>query len=223
MHPRERKMSLRRSLLSFFVSVGIALAADDADAATEEGARLEGSRQDDTRRPVALTVNPLGFIIQRYGGNVEWSFARHHALAVSGYVQSTPVELVRPFAGELEITDKKASPGFGGELGYRLYSGKRGADGVFIGGSFVAMPVAYPRVGAINLATTQASVDLARIYGFGGAVDIGAQTVTSFGLTIGGGVGASFLAYDYPDDPLRLPYALPNVLPRLLLQTGYSF
>ena len=66
-------------------------------------------------------------------------------------------------------------------------------------------------------------VELERIYGVGGAVDIGAQTVTSWGLTVGGGLGASFLAYNYPNDPSRLPYALPNVLPRLLIQTGYSF
>lgn len=199
------------------------LVASSAHAATNEGERPEKSRQDDTRRPVALTINPLAFVIQRYGGNVEWSFARHHALVTSAYVQTTPVEMVRPFAGEIEITDRNASPGLGGELGYRLYSGKRGADGLFIGGSFVAMPVAYPRLASISPATGTASIELARIYGVGGAIDIGAQTVTSWGLTIGGGLGASFLAYDYPDDPSRLPYALPNVLPRLLLQTGYSF
>jgi hypothetical protein len=217
------KMSLRRSILFFFITVGLALASSQADAATEEGERERSARQDDTRRPVALTINPLAFVIQRYGGNVEWSFARHHALVTSGYVQSVPVEMVRPFAGEFEIKDKNATPGFGGELGYRLYSGKRGADGLFIGGSFVAMPVAYPRLGGIDPAATTATVELARIYGVGGAIDVGAQTVTSWGLTIGGGLGASFLAYDYPNDPSRLPYSLPNVLPRLLLQTGYSF
>jgi hypothetical protein len=215
-------MRLRRLPLAFVLASSVA-SASTAQAATEERERSAESRQDDTRRPVALTINPLGFVIQRYGGNLEWSFARHHVLALSGYVQSTPVEMVRPFAGEFEIRDKNASPGPGGELGYRLYSGRRGADGLFIGGSFVAMPVAYPRLAAIAPGTTQATVELARIYGVGGAIDVGAQTVTSWGLTIGGGLGASFLAYNYPNDPSRLPYALPNVLPRLLLQTGYSF
>jgi hypothetical protein len=216
---------MRLRSLSFVFAFASAFAiASSADAATEEdGERTRESRQDDTRRPVALTINPLAFVIQRYGGNIEWSFARHHALVASGYVQSVPVEMVRPFAGELEIKDKSATPGFGGELGYRVYSGKRGADGLFLGGSFVAMPVAYPRLGAIDARSAQATVELQRIYGVGGAIDIGAQTVTSWGLTIGGGLGASFLAYDYPNDPSRLPYALPNVLPRLLLQTGYSF
>ena len=215
-------MSVRRSILFFFITIGIALVSASADAATESNEK-GNARQDDTRRPVALTINPLAFVIQRYGGNVEWSFARHHALVTSAYVQSVPVEMVRPFAGEVTIEDKSATPGFGGELGYRLYSGKRGADGLFIGGSFLAMPVAYPRLSAFSASTGRATVELARIYGFGGALDVGAQTITSFGLTIGGGVGASFLAYDFPNDPSRLPYALPSVLPRLLLQTGYAF
>lgn len=223
MQPFERTMSLRRSIVFFFIAVGIALFSTQANAATEEGERASDARQDDTRRPVALTINPLAFVIQRYGGNIEWSFARHHALVGSGYLQSVPVEMVRPFAGDIVIKDKNATPAFGGELGYRLYSGKRGADGLFIGGSFVAMPVAYPRLGATEVGTGTATVELARIYGVGGAIDIGAQTVTSWGLTIGGGLGASFLAYNYPDDPSRLPYSLPSVLPRLLLQTGYSF
>jgi hypothetical protein len=214
-----------RTLTYVLAFASVATVASSASAATEEDerARVRESRQDDTRRPVALTINPLALVIQRYGGNVEWSFAPHHVVAMSGYVQSVPVEMVRPFAREFEIKDKNATPGFGGELGYRLYSGRRGADGLFVGGSFVAMPVAYPRLGAIDPATTQATVELQRIYGVGGAVDVGAQTVTSWGLTIGGGLGASFLAYNYPNDPSRLPYALPNVLPRLLLQTGYSF
>lgn len=216
-------MRLHR-LSSVFVFAFVVAGAANASAATEEGERAKESRQDDTRRPVALTINPLGFVIQRYGGNVEWSFARHNALVLSGYVQSVPVEMVRPFTPrDVEIKDKSAAPGFGGEVGYRLYSGSRGADGLFIGGSFVAMPVAYPRLGGIAPGQQQAVVELERIYGVGGAVDIGAQTVTSWGLTIGGGLGASFLAYNYPNDPSRLPYSLPNVLPRLLLQTGYSF
>lgn len=215
-------MSLRRFPFFFFLAASVAFAGS-AGAATEERERPSETRQDDTRRPVALTINPLAFVIQRYGGNVEWSFARHNALVVSGYVQSVPVEMVRPFAGEIEIRDKNASPGLGGELGYRLYSGRRGADGLFLGASFVAMPVAYPRVGAVDARSSQPSIELARVYGVGGAIDIGAQTVTSWGLTIGGGLGASFLAYDFPNDPSRLPYSLPGVLPRLLLQTGYSF
>jgi hypothetical protein len=214
-------MLLRRTTPVLAAVTALALFPVTARAATvtaeEEAERARESRQDDTRRPVALTLNPLGFVIQRYGGNLEYSFAPHHVIAGTGYVQTVPVEMVRPFARGVEIRDRATAPSFGGELGYRLYSGRRGADGLFIGGSFVAMPVAYPRLGRDR------AVELERIYGVGGAVDIGAQTVTSWGLTIGGGLGASFLAYGMPNDPSRLPFAMPNVLPRLLLQTGYSF
>lgn len=211
-------MSPRAFVLAALGVLATSVISSPAGAATnDDGERTRESRQDDTRRPLALTVNPLAFVIQRYGGNVEYSFLPHQAVVATGYVQSVPVSMVRPFAGNMEIRDRATSPGFGGELGYRLYTGRRGADGLFIGGSFVAMPVAYPRLGR------DLAVELERVYGFGGAVDIGAQTVTSFGLTIGGGIGASFLAYDMPNDPSRLPLAMPGVLPRLLLQTGYSF
>lgn len=214
-------MSLHRStLVGAFVSALVFVTSPSSAASDDRtgGDRTGGTRQDDTRRrPLALTVNPLGLVIQRYGGNVEWSPVRHQAIVASGYVQSVPVELVRPFASGIEIRDRATAPSFGGEIGWRLYSGRKGADGLFIGGAFVAMPMAYPRLGP------DLAVELERIYGIGGAVDVGAQTVTDFGLTIGGGIGASFLAYDFPDDVRRLPVSLPGVLPRLLLQTGYAF
>lgn len=198
------------------------LAPAEAHAAREDERGARASGQESTRRPVALTLNPLGIVIQRYGGNVEWSPAPHHALIVSGYVQSVPVELVRPFTNRIRVSDGSAAPALGGELGYRLYSGRSGPEGLFIGGSLVAMPFAYPRL-ANDATLKNMSVELARVYGLGGAIDIGAQTITSFGLTLGGGIGASFLTYDMPQDPQRLPIAMPSVLPRLLLSTGYAF
>lgn len=210
-------MSSLRPLVALLASLFVGLASCPAHAAAERGERGRDSGQKESRRPLALTTNPLGFVIQRYGGNAEYAFLPHHAVIATGYVQSVPVSMVRPFAGNVRIRDRASSPGFGGELGYRLYSGKRGAEGLFVGGSFVAMPIAYPRL------ERDLAVGLERVYGVGGAVDVGAQTITSFGLTIGGGIGASFLAYDMPDDPSRLPFAMPRVLPRLLLQTGYAF
>ncbi len=211
-------MSAGRTLVAALGALAFGFVSSFAHAATQaDDGRARDSAQRDTRRPLALTVNPLAFVIQRYGGNVEYSFLPHHAIVGTVYAQSLPVSMVRPFAGNVAIRDAASSPGFGGELGYRLYSGGRGADGLFIGGSVLAMPLAYPRL-ARDLA-----VELERVYGVGGAVDIGAQTVTSFGLTIGGGIGVSLLAYDMPNDPSRLPFAMPHVLPRLLLQTGYSF
>src|SRR5690606_19062202 len=98
-------MSPRRIPIVLALVASSVFATSGAPAASEGRERAEDARQEGTRCPVALTVNPLGFLIQRYGGNVEWSFAPHHAITTSAYVQSVPVEMVRPFAGEIEIRD----------------------------------------------------------------------------------------------------------------------
>jgi len=218
---RNALMSFRRCL-SFLAAIGAIAAAPAAHAATEEGASTREPSREDTRRPTAITVNPLAFVIQRYGANVEHAFLPHHVVVASGYVQTVPVEMVRPFMpANVDVRDRATAPSLGGEIGYRLYSGRTGANGLYLGGSFVAMPVAYPRLASATAAG--ATVDLERMYGFGGAVDVGAQVITSFGLTLGGGLGATFLTYEEPNDPSRLPIAMPSVLPRMLLQTGYAF
>lgn len=171
----------------------------------------------DPLRPVAVTLNPLGFAVERYGMNVEILPASHHAIVASAYLQSTPVWLVKSIVGRDLITGEPgASPG--GEIGYRLYSGSRGADGLFVGTSFVVMPLAYPRV-----ADSLTSVELRRFTATGAALDIGAQKVTSSGFTVGAGIGVMALAYDLPADNHRIPIAFePHVLPRVLLTTGWS-
>jgi hypothetical protein len=173
--------------------------------------------QDDTRRFVAVTLNPLALAVQRYGANVEVSPVPHHVLIGSLYSQSIPLWLVKSVSGRDEVHGGGAS--LGGELGYRLYSGRSGADGLFVGPSFVSMPLAYPR-----LASDLASADLVRFNALGAAFDIGVQKVTSSGFTIGGGVGVMYLSYDLPNDSRRLPLTIePHVLPRLLLAAGWSF
>jgi hypothetical protein len=214
-------MSFRRCLPLLAVIAAITATAD-AHAAKEEGTQPRETSSEDARRPVALTINPLAFVIERYGANFEYSFLPHHVVVASGYVQTVPVEMVRPFMpANVQIRDGATSPSLGGEIGYRLYSGRTGANGLFIGGSFVAMPLAYPRLTSATMG--RATVELERMYGFGGAVDVGAQVITSFGLTLGGGLGATFLSYEEVKDSSRLPIAMPSVLPRMLLQTGYAF
>lgn len=174
--------------------------------------------QNDTRRPVAVTINPLGLAFNRYGGNVEASPLPHHVLTGSLYTQAVPLWLVKSISGRDEIHENGGSS-LGGELGYRLYSGSIGADGLFAGGSFVSMPLAYPRWDA-----DMRSADLVRFSALGAAFDVGVQKVTSSGFTLGGGVGVMYLAYDMPQDFRRIPIGLePHVLPRLLLAAGWSF
>ncbi|MDB4936877.1 MAG: hypothetical protein JWP87_3849 [Labilithrix sp.] len=173
--------------------------------------------QDDTRRYVAVTVNPLGLAMQRYGANLEVSPFPHHVLIGSLYSQAVPLWLVKTISGRDEV--RAGGTLLGGELGYRLYSGRSGADGLFVGPSFVSMPLAYARV-----ANDLRSADVIEFSAMGAAIDIGAQTVTSSGFTIGGGIGVMYLSYDLPNDNRRLPLTIePHVLPRLLLAAGWSF
>lgn len=189
-----------------------------ARAQDEDKAHPPRERQDDTRKPIALTINPLGLVIERYGANLEVSPVPHHAFVGSLYAQAIPVWLVKSVVGRSEI-NRSGGTSVGGELGYRLYSGTRGADGLFIGGSFVSMPLVYPR-----LAADLASADLVRFNALGAALDIGAQAVTSSGVTVGGGLGIMYLDYQLPNDVRRLPLPFePHVLPRLLLAAGYAF
>ncbi|GAC1540964.1 MAG: hypothetical protein NVS3B10_05580 [Polyangiales bacterium] len=175
--------------------------------------------QDDTRRPIAVTINPLGLAVERYGGNVEASPLPHHVFTGTLYTQAVPTWLVKSISGRSEGVHDGGGSSLGGELGYRLYSGSIGADGLFAGGSFVTMPLAYPRVDA-----DLRSADLVRFNALGAAFDIGVQKVTSSGFTIGGGVGVMYLAYEMPQDVRRIPIGLePHVLPRLLLAAGWSF
>ncbi len=176
------------------------------------------SSQEDTRRPIAVTINPLGLAFERYGGNVEASPLPHHVFAGTLYTQAIPMWLVKSLSGHDEIHDNSGSS-IGGELGYRIYSGRIGADGLFAGASFVSMPLAYPRIDA-----DLRSADLVRFNALGGAFDIGAQKVTESGFTFGGGVGVMYLSYAMPSDIRRIPIGLePHVLPRLLLAAGWSF
>ena len=165
-----------------------------------------------------MTLNPLGLAVQRYGANLEVVPLPHHAFVGTAFLQSVPLAIVKSLSGYDQITDS-GKPSVGGELGYRLYSGKRGADGLFAGASFVMMPLAYPRIAA-----DFRSAELVHYTAPGGALDIGAQAVTSSGFTVGGGIGAMYLGYTLPSDPRRIPLPIePHLLPRLLLAAGWSF
>lgn len=193
-------------------------ATSAARAQDEDRPHPPRESQDDTRRPIAVTINPLGLAFERYGANVEASPLPHHVITGSLYTQSVPMWLVRKVAGGYDVHDNNGAS-LGGEIGYRLYSGRIGADGAFVGGSFVSMPLAYARLG-----TDLRSADLVRFNAVGGALDIGVQKVTDSGFTIGGGVGVTYLSYAMPVDSRRLPLGIePHVLPRLLLAAGWSF
>ncbi|MCA9591295.1 MAG: hypothetical protein KC657_38635 [Myxococcales bacterium] len=176
---------------------------------------------------VTITANPLALIIGRYGANLEVLVAPHHAVVVSGYMQTFSTPLLRTLAQGTGWVDA-TRPLPGGELGYRVYSSRAGAAGLFAGASFVLMPIAYPRLGA------SMKPEIVSYHAHGGALDVGVQAILRGGITLGGGVGVMALAYPRPENaslpdeiaavaPPLPTFPAPRILPRLLLTAGYSF
>lgn len=195
------------------LAAAIVLAASSPALAAERPT----PKPDGVQRALTLSINPLPIVTGRYGANAEYVAAPHHAVVAGAFLQTFPrtmIELLVPSAAELGDAPSSMP---GGELGYRLYTSGASASGLFVGPSFVLMPIAYPRV------REDLKIDVEAQHAYGLALDVGAQLVTSSGLTVGGGLGAMVLAYTPPKSYGGVAFAEPHVLPRLLFMAGWSF
>jgi hypothetical protein len=177
----------------------------------------------DAPRRLSIELNPLSIAGGRYGLNVEVAPFVHHVLVASAYYQTFQPYVLERLMPKAVDSSHGAPAKVGGEVGYRFYSGRRGANGFFIGASGVLMPLVLPRV------TPEFKAEPASFYAYGGALDVGIQGITDSGFTIGAGVGAMYLAYNAPESA-KLPANVPPVkayephfLPRVLLAAGWSF
>lgn len=195
------------------LAAAIVLAASSPALAAER----PQPKPDGVQRSFTLSVNPLPIVAGRYGANAEYVAAPHHAIVASAFYQTFPrgmIEMLVPNGAEL-ANAPSSKPG--GELGYRLYTSGASASGLFVGPSFVLMPIAYPRV------REDLKVAVDALHAYGVALDMGAQMVTSSGFTVGGGLGAMVVAYTPPKSYGGVAFAEPHVLPRLLFMAGWSF
>ena len=166
-------------------------------------------------RPVAITLNPLSMALLRFGANVEYMFAHHHGLILNPYFQTVSVS-----AGAGPSSSESSYTNFGAELGYRFYTGNRGANGFFIG---PAVFVQRTNTSATVTSGGQSSTAESGTMVYGGIVDLGGQHVFKNGFTIGGGAGVMYLTT--PDEPKNTSSTVKfaGVLPRVLFTAGYSF
>jgi hypothetical protein len=174
-------------------------------------------------RRLSIELNPLSIAGGRYGLNVEVAPFVHHVLVGSAYYQTFQPYVLERLMPKAVDSSHGAPAKVGGEVGYRFYSGRRGANGFFIGASGVLMPLVLPRM------TAEYKAEPASFYAYGGALDVGIQGITDSGFTIGAGVGAMYLAYNAPESA-KLPANVPPIksyephfLPRVLLAAGWSF
>jgi len=182
---------------------GVSRTVDEATAATDKAGPY---------RPFAIEYDPLGlFIGGRVSFNLEWVPVTHHAIEVSPHIVHTTSDVA--ISGS--TTESQAFTGVGTEIGYRYYTGHRGANGVFVGPSLI--------VGAYNAglpASNQAFTDV------GVAADVGLQEIFWDHLVVGGGVGIEYLSvstdfHDLPTGPSTI--ASSGIKPRFLLEAGYGF
>lgn len=162
--------------------------------------------------PFAIGVNPLGLIVGgRWSFQAEWAPVTHHVILVSPHIIHTTANI----ATSPSTMDSQTFTGFGGELGYRYYTGHRGMNGVFVGPSFIG--------GVYNasiLGHDQAFTDV------GIAADVGFKGLIANHLALGGGVGIEYLhvSHDFGDLPTaQSTIASTGVKPRLLFEAGYAF
>jgi hypothetical protein len=170
-------------------------------------------------KAMTATLNPLSFAIGRYGFDFQYLPVRHHAIVVNPFFSSVNAEFESTSTVNgvtTRTTSSQTFSGFGGELGYRFYTGDRGANGFFVGPSLLLGT--YNAKGATGDGVSFSSI--------GFALDIGGQAVLGNGITIGGGFGMQRTSVnrEFADLPLTAAVlAGGGWRPRFLLSLGYSF
>lgn len=209
------------SALSFAVlGISVSASAQQAGTAPTFGGSFGGSSDPvvdsppasaprDGFKPLALTLNPLSMLIGRLGANIEFLPAKHHALTLNPYYSSIEIEVPN---AKTDLTY------YGAELGYRYYSGSKGANGFFIGPAAVFTSSQAKRSCNLPGCVTPPEEQYSS---YGVALDLGGQYVADSGFTIGGGAGLMLLRSTGGVEGSKT-VQFEGVVPRILLTIGYS-
>jgi hypothetical protein len=194
----------RRTLAPALASVLCAASARGSDI--DEGVAFKS---------VALQGNPLGMLVGRYSADLEYLPFAHHALHMT------------PFGYYALPGVSDQLTGFGGEVGYRWYSGTHGPEGFFAGASFVAGELEY-RHNATVAGPLDASDDTSFVE-LGGAIDAGYQILLLGNLAVGVGAGAQYVVetirphFEFENHPWHDLVYGAGLRPRALLSVGAAF
>ncbi|WP_394835791.1 hypothetical protein LVJ94_02535 [Pendulispora rubella] len=217
---RSRRSPLLAALLLSSVGVLFSLpaSAQEATPPPKDAPRAEGEGSDFKR--VALAINPLAIGIGRYSIQGEYLPLPHHAITLNPFFAHVPVTV----SINGQDVDAGSLNGFGGELGYRFYTGSKGASGFFVGPSLLF--ASYSQSAGDTGASQPKSSD--SFLSYGAALDIGGQAVIGPGIVVGGGFGLQYTktSEDINTDNLNLASSVVaggGVRPRFLFALGYSF
>jgi hypothetical protein len=203
---------------------------DAADqVARPDADKVEKQDGDDEVKRIALILNPLAAAIGRYSIQGEYIMAKHHAVTLNPFYAHAPVTVTV----NGKDMDAGSLNGFGGELGYRFYTGSKGPNGFYVGPSVIfasytqsgAAQVSVPSVPGATVTTKSSSDSFTSL---GGAIDIGGQAVIGPGIVVGGGFGLQYTktSKDIATENLNLASAViagGGVRPRFLVGAGYAF
>lgn len=199
-----------RHIFGSLLVTSILLAAPLASAQTAEKPTPPPAAEEPSHKQFTATLNPLSFGIGRYGADFQWLPIAHHAIVVNPFFASTTADVE---VNGLKYEEKFS--GFGGEVGYRLYTSERGASGFFLGPSLI-----------LGTYTATANDQKVAFNSIGYAFDVGGQAMLKNGITIGGGFGLQHtnVSKDFTDLPLTAAIlAGGGWRPRFLFSIGYSF
>lgn len=172
---------------------------------------------------VSIEWNPLALLVNRISLSAIIVPVDHHALVLNPFYASTTTYSIALFDDESLQTGQPSAKlpaqtfqGFGGEIGYRYYTGEGGPRGLFVGPSLI---LAGMTANAQNGSQTS-------YFDFGIAADIGYEllVVDSVALAVGAGLQYSAPSKSLPNQQFPADvYANSRVLPRALASIGWAF
>jgi hypothetical protein len=218
-------MTRSSSVLNLMAGLGGALTMAVASSATaaatpdETAVDVTIAQKPTPQRVVSIEWNPVAlFTIGRLSFNGVIVPGDHHALILSPFYEWTntaPIYVFDDQGNPTQLPQQKFS-GFGGEIGYRYYTGKAGPRGFFAGPSFI--------IGAMT-ATAQ-NGQQTTYQDLGLAVDVGYEMLVADTVALSLGVGIQYTTPDKSIPSQQFPadiYANSGVWPRALGSIGWAF
>lgn len=207
------------SLLATTAFVGAASAQEPLPVADKTVGAVDTSAEP---KHYAVILNPLATAVGRYSVDALWMPAVHHALVINPFFQRLTADVTSTATvgnATMSTSYTDTFSGFGGELGYRFYSGDHGPSGFYIGPSLIA--------GAYSESSSLGG-DKVSFTSYGAALDIGGQAMLKSGILIGGGFGLQYTKsskdFSTGDLPLKAQIlAGGGVHPRFLFSFGYAW
>ena len=158
---------------------------------------------------------------------LEATLADHHALNLSLFYGATRTNQVPASMADMTQVDALTTlfQGFGGELGYRWYSGKAGPRGLYVGASFLLAHYDATPTKGVGTSTARNGADVP-FWNLGGALDVGWQGIFAdrFVAGLGGGLQYTAPTHSFPQQEIPASvYANRGLRPRILLGLGVAF